>query len=180
MSTKDTTKPAKVKRVRQLIPVNAIVWVPGTELPPQIQRLVDDKIEAWAKDYDEEHSRRLKNFRPPAEVELGKIVNGLFYQLSGVYFEHGIEAVGLFLQELKAKAATRLKNEEGTLELAQTAYTRATLVRDKLDQIIAGTLQITVPEKRFAFQPGGSQSPDRNLKTSDHHGEAVVSKRAAD
>lgn len=172
-----TSKPAKVKRVRQLIPVNAVVWVPGDPLPDQVQRLIDNKIEEWAVQYDKTHTDRLRTYRPPAPIELGKIVEGLFYQLSGVYFEHGIEAVGLFLQELKNKAATRLYNEAGTLEMATTAHNRALQVHNKLDQILAGTLQITVPEKRFGFQSGGLQSPDHNLKKAND-GEAVVSKRA--
>lgn len=159
-----TSKPAKVKRVRQLIPVNAVVWVPGDPLPDQVQRLIDNKIEEWAVQYDKTHTERLRTYRPPAPIELGKIVEGLFYQLSGVYFEHGIEAVGLFLQELKAKAATRLKNEAGTLDMAKTAFERSQQTFQTLESILAGTLQIAVPEKRYGFQQYAQNMGDKNLK----------------
>jgi hypothetical protein len=177
MSTSKKKTPPPVKLVRRQVPENAIMWVPGTELPDQIQKLIDEKISKHMDEYDQVHADRLKNYRGPAPVELGKIVEGMFYQLSGVYFEHGIEAVGLFLQEFRTKAANRLKNEEGTLELAQKAFDSAYGQRAKLDAILAGTLQIAVPEKRYGFQPGGRINQDMNLKTADH-GEAVVSKRS--
>lgn len=177
MSTQPKKKAPPVKLVRRQVPENAIMWVPGTELPDQIQQIVDRKIEAWATEYDQVHADRLKNYRGPAPIELGQIVAGLHYQLSGVYFDQGIEAVGLFLTELKAKAATRLKNEEGTLNMAQSAFDKAYHTRAFLDSILGGNIQVVIPEKRYGFQPGGLQAPDHNLKKADN-GEAVVSKRS--
>lgn len=165
------------KMVRRMVPENAITWVPGTELPEQIQILIDNKIAAWAKDYDQQQSERLKNYRPPAPVELGEIVRGLFYQISGVYFEHGIEAVGLFIQELRKKAATRLKDEEGTLEMAKSAVNKAFEVHSTLEDLITGRVKITVPEKRYGYQRGGMATTDSNLNRKEN-GEALISKRA--
>lgn len=178
MSNTKKKKAPVIKLVRRQIPENAVVWVPGTEFPEQIAKLVDDKIEKWAVEYDQVHSDRLKNYRGPAPVELGKIVEGLFYQLSGVYFEQGVEAVGLFLQELKTKAATRLKNEEGTLEMANKAFDAAYQNSNTLNKILAGTLQIVVPEKRYGYQQGSRNMPDQNIKKVDN-GESLVSKPAS-
>lgn len=179
MSTKAKNKPAPVvKLVRRQIPATAIVWVPGDPLPEKLQRLFDEKLETLLVEYDQIANERLKNHIPAAPTELHKIVEALFYQLSGVYFHQGVEAVGLFIQQLKAKAQIRLKNEEGTLELANKAFDAAYQARTKLDKILAGTLEIALPERRSEFQDGAKKIPDPKMQTRDN-GEAIVSKRSA-
>lgn len=174
MSTRDKTpKPAKVKRVRQLIPVNAIVWVPGTELPPTIQRLIDDKIEAWAKEYDDVQTRRLKDFVPPAPTTNETIVRGLFYQLSGVNHKAAMQSVGLFIQRLKDVHDHATEAAFQANESAAGTYEKTLELQGMLNKILAGTLQIAEPVQTF--------KDGANLKstTSTHNGEAVVSKRVA-
>jgi hypothetical protein len=178
MSTKAKNKKAPVvKLVRRQIPATAIVWVPGEPLPDKLQRLFDEKLETLLVEYDQVANERLKDYKAPPPTEPGQIVQEMFYQLSGVYFHQGIEAVGLFIQELKAKAARRLKNEEGTLELATKGFDSAFQTRNKLDKILAGTLQIAAPEVRPAYQDGAKKTTDTKMQSVDN-GEALVSKRS--
>lgn len=169
-----------VKLVSRKIPANAIVWVPGDQLPDQVHKLIAEKVESWAVEYDQIANERLKNWRQPAPIELGKIVEGMFYQLSNVSFQHGIEAVALFIQELKANADRRVKNGEGALDMATKDFDSAYQTRIKLDKILAGTLQITVPEVRYGFQDGAKNIPDPHPKMQNvDNGEAITGKRPA-
>lgn len=169
MSKQSKKKAAPVvKLVRRQIPATAIVWVPGEPLPDKIQRLFDEKLETLLVEYDQVANERLKNYKAPPPTELSEIVREMFYQLSGVYFHQGIEAVGLFIQELKDKAARRLTNEEGTLELATKGFDAAFQTRNKLDKILAGTLQIAAPKE-----------PNHPKMQTVTNGEALVSKRAS-
>lgn len=162
-------KPAKVKRVRQLIPVNAVVWVPGDPLPDQIQRLIDNKIEEWTVEYDKMHAERLKNYAPPPPRTNEDIVRGLFRQLSGVNLFGALQCVGMFLQRLKTIQDTETETAFQASERAQTTYNQSLDMQGMLNKILAGTLIIAEPvQQNF---PDGA-----NLK-STNNGEALVSKR---
>lgn len=178
--------PPKPRRVKE----KPRFWREGTEKPQWLEDVMNARAQFVKQGLTEKHNAEISKMVQEIEKlteenrklrqlpeSVTDAVGGIFKVLGNLTKTDTIQAVGLFMHELRKRTQTSLKSTRVAIEIMNEEADKLERDVDSITAIMRGDFAVIVPKKNF--EPGAKMNTVAD-KSKVINGEAVISQRDAD
>lgn len=179
--------PPKPRRVKE----TPRYWREGTEKPQWLEDVMNARAQLVKQGLTEKHNAEVSKLVNEIEAltlenrmlrqlpeSVTDAVGAIFKVLGNLTKKDTIQAVGLFMHELRKRSETSLKSARVAIEIMNEEADKLERDMDSITSIMRGDFAVIVPKKNF--EPGANLKKMDTDKAKTINGEAVISQRDAD